>query len=502
MRIITKGLLVAAVSSLALSACGGSSSQPSGVSPLPNRVHQAAHVRPDGAAVQPMHAGGATFPAYAYNLGCQPVGLGTAPQAPPCTGSMWAAAGKKIHATIYYCLTGSGVGRKDFEGGSQDASYPPLGPCAGLGASPTGFGSRTDPPDFAGSDAPMPATEYPLYKAAREPSTGYNWGEPFEFPSIGGAIVYGYRPQDFKALTKSKQYIHLSTWTYCAITNGTISDWNDPAITADNGGTSVTGGVSRPITFYFRSDGSGTSFLFTTHLNAACNVSFGAPFNAPPYGGTGRSAAWSYGINQQWPGPGSPSVPNSRFIGESGNPGVLAAIQGTPFGTGYVEAAWAKSASPAIDQAWVQSGVHHKGGKTTIEWSDPTNTASVALALSKLTAKDIQYGTDTTAGSFANEGDSRPDCIIFINPSHLATHGKGNLYPIVGFSYLLFYGNNNNFNTRRKVGLIDWILSSASHQTIENDDYVPLSPSIEAAISAAVKGTSYAGENHPGPCIQ
>ena len=29
----------------------------------------------------------------------------------------------------------------------------------------------------------------------------------------------------------------LSTWTYCAVANGTIGYWDDPAITADNGGT-------------------------------------------------------------------------------------------------------------------------------------------------------------------------------------------------------------------------------------------------------------------------
>ena len=48
--------------------------------------------------------------------------------------------------TIYYCLTGSGAGRKAFEGGSQDSGAPPTGPCAPLGATPTGFGwpSRSD----------------------------------------------------------------------------------------------------------------------------------------------------------------------------------------------------------------------------------------------------------------------------------------------------------------------------------------------------------------------
>ena len=68
-------------------------------------------------------------------------------------------------------------------------------------------------------------------------------------------------------------------------------------------------------------------------------MTFGAPYNAPPYGSPSRSAAWTYGVNSDWPGPGSTNFPNPNFIGESGNPGVLAAIQSTPYGTGYVEGA-------------------------------------------------------------------------------------------------------------------------------------------------------------------
>ena len=62
----------------------------------------------------------------------------------------------------------------------------------------------------------------------------------------------------------------LSTWTYCAIAKGTVGNWDDPAITADNGGTAVAG--SQPITFYYRSDGSGTTYLFENKLNTAARL--------------------------------------------------------------------------------------------------------------------------------------------------------------------------------------------------------------------------------------
>ena len=232
-----------------------------------------------------------------------PIGNYNQAQTPPGQGSLFYAA--PTHGTIYYCLTGSGAGRKAFEGGSQDSGAPPTGPCAPLGATPTGFGSRTDPLDFAASDQAMTSSEYQTWYVPNRKQSSPGWGEPFELPVIAGPIVYGYRPQDYDV-----KKVHFSTWTYCAITNGTISDWNDAAITADNGGKSLTGGVSQPITFFFRSDGSGTTYNFTVDLNAQCNVTFGAPYNTYPYAGPSRSAAWAFGVNGTWPGPGSSGDPN------------------------------------------------------------------------------------------------------------------------------------------------------------------------------------------------
>ncbi len=294
-------LAPAAVAALMLSACNGNTAGGgTGVAPSVPATGTASrhHGRfgPNDNGPQDLHAGGATFPGYAYNLGNQPVGSYNQAQAPPGQGSLFYAAPTK--GTIYYCLTGSGAGRKAFEGGSQDSGAPPTGPCAPLGATPTGFGSRTDPMDFAASDQAMTSSEYQTWYIPNRKQSSPGWGEPFEFPVIAGPIVYGYRPQDYVV-----KKIHLSTWTYCAMTNATISDWNDAAITADNGGESVTGGVSQPITFFFRSDGSGTTYNFTVDLNAQCNVTFRAPYNTYPYGGPSRSAAWTLRRKRDLAGP-------------------------------------------------------------------------------------------------------------------------------------------------------------------------------------------------------
>ena len=233
---------LAAAGALSVSACSGSTaSGPSAIAPLPNApvsLARGKRAHPNDNGVADLHAGGADVPGYAYNLANQPTGYYYNAQTPPGQGSLFYSA--PTQGTIYYCINNSTDGRKAFEG-SGDSGFPPTGPCAPLGATATGFGGRQDPLDFVGTATAMPSTEYTAYKSVREPSSGTSWGEPFEFPQIGAPIVYGYRPQDFKNHIKK---LHLSTWTYCAIANGTISDWNDPAVTADNK-TSITGGNFR-----------------------------------------------------------------------------------------------------------------------------------------------------------------------------------------------------------------------------------------------------------------
>lgn len=483
-------LAPAAVAALLLSACNGNSvGGGTGVAPSVPATGTASHHHgrfgPNDNGPQDLHAGGATFPAYAYNLGNQPVGSYNQAQEPPGQGSLFYAA--PTHGTIYYCLTGSGAGRKAFEGGSQDSGAPPTGPCAPLGATPTGFGSRTDPLDFAASDQAMTSSEYQTWYIPNRKQSSPGWGEPFEFPVIAGPIVYGYRPQDYVV-----KKIRLSTWTYCAMTNATISDWNDAAITADNGGVSVTGGVSQPITFYFRSDGSGTTYNFTVDLNAQCNVTFRAPYNTYPYAGPSRSAAWSFGVNGTWPGPGSSGDPNSRFIGESGNPGVLAAIQSTPFGTGYVEGAWAKSANPKVAQALLQSGQKKKTGKAI--FTDPTDKKEVAAALAKVTAGNITYGGGSDGQPL---GTSAPWCILYIDPSVFDAPPK-KAYPIVGVSYMLFYGINNGQHLSDKQALIKFMYSSQAKSIVKKLEYTSMPPSIANAALNALNGQ---GSSQPA-CVQ
>ncbi|HYL27424.1 MAG TPA: substrate-binding domain-containing protein, partial [Candidatus Nitrosotalea sp.] len=470
-------LALAAVPALLLSACNGSTAGGgTGVAALPNvptASHHRMHHNDNGA--QDLHAGGATFPAYAYNLASQPVGLYNSAQAPPKQGSLFYSYGGV--GTIYYCLTGSGFGRKEFTGQSITATAA----CAGLGDTPVGFGGRQDPLDFVGTDQAMTegtsskpgdcCASYSYYAQHRLVGT-QTWGQPFEIPVVGGPIVYGFRPQDFSAIKTMK----LSTWTYCAIANGTIADWNDPAITADNG-KSITGGVSESITFYFRSDSSGTSYNYTNDLNVRCNPgSWPAPYNSYPYENGSRAAEWTFGVNTVWPGPGSSADPNPRFIGENGNPGVLAGIQSTPYGTGYIEGGYAKSANPKVGQAWLQNGFSKK--KHSAIFVNPMSASAVKNALAKVTASNITYGGASDGGSL---NSSTPWCQLYIDPSNF-TSSPAKTYPLVAVSYLLFYGNNNGVHLSDKTTLIKYMTSAAASTIMGKLEYAPLSNSIHQAI--------------------
>jgi ABC-type phosphate transport system substrate-binding protein len=457
---------------LSLSACNSSSGTP-GVGALPNTAASQAkqpgrHVGPNDNGPASLHAGGATFPAEAYNGASQPVGTFGSPQAPPASNSLFANYGGT--GTIFYCLTGSGAGRKQYDG--DPTRLPATAACAGLGDPATGFGGRQDPLDFLASDVMISSTEYATYASNRKSVQG----EPFMFPTLGGPIVFGYRPGDF-----SVSHIKFSTWTYCAIVNGTIGNWNDPAITADNG-SSVTGGSSQPITFYYRSDGSGTTQIFTNKLVNACGSSWPAPYNAPPYESAGHSAQWTFGQSTgNWVGPTGAQASGSTFIGANGNPGVLAGIQSTAFGTGYVEGAYAKGANPKVAQALVQNG---QTGSTPI-FVDPTNKAALKGALAKVINTAIQYGE---CNDLQTCGSSRPECILFVPPNNFVSPPSGD-YPIVGLSYALFY-NQSNLHYGDDKTLINYLTSTPATTIINKLEYVPLSGSIHKAVLKALNGTA------------
>jgi phosphate transport system substrate-binding protein len=102
---------------------------------------------------------------------------------------------------------------------------------------------------------------------------------------------------------------------------GKIKKWSDPALAVVNAGVALP---NLPITVVHRSDGSGTSFLFTTYLAKA----------APQWSVVGAAEAVAWPTGQ----------------GGKGNDGVSAFVKNTPGAIGYVEYAYAKQNNLTVTQ--------------------------------------------------------------------------------------------------------------------------------------------------------
>jgi phosphate transport system substrate-binding protein len=149
-------------------------------------------------------------------------------------------------------------------------------------------------------------------------------------PMTAGAVVLAYNLPGINN-------VKLSRDAYVGIFLGKITNWNDPAI------SKVNPGVSFPddkITVVSRSDGSGTTFVFTSHLSAI-------------------SDAWKNG-----PGAGK-SVNFPVGVAGKGNPGVAALIKQTPGAIGYVEYGYAVQTQMPMAVLENKSGKYVKADLTT-----------------------------------------------------------------------------------------------------------------------------------------
>src|SRR5258708_30997721 len=126
-------------------------------------------------------------------------------------------------------------------------------------------------------------------------------------PTVAGAVVMAYNVPGIGTGMK------LSGETISGIYLGHITTWNHPAIAKDNPGAKLP---ASPITVVHRSDGSGTSYIYTSYLSAVSGE-----WNSKI--GVGKSVNWPIGI------------------GGKGSDGVAGLIKNSPGSIGYVELAYA-----------------------------------------------------------------------------------------------------------------------------------------------------------------
>jgi len=174
-------------------------------------------------------------------------------------------------------------------GGGQ-VNYQPIGSSGGIKA----ISGRTV--DFGATDGPMTASEM-----QKTPGVVH-------LPMCIGAVVPAYN------VPGVKDGLRFTGPLIADIYLGKVTKWNDPAIAKLNPGVALPAANIVPA---FRSDGSGTTAIFTHYL-AEVSPAFGREV------GEGKSVRWPKGI------------------GAKGNDGVAASVKSTPGGFGYIEQAYAE----------------------------------------------------------------------------------------------------------------------------------------------------------------
>jgi phosphate transport system substrate-binding protein len=167
-------------------------------------------------------------------------------------------------------------------------------------------------------------------------------------PTVGGAVVLAYNLPGFEGR------IQLTPDVLAGIYLGTITTWNDKRLAAVNPGVTLP---AAPILAVHRSDGSGTTNIFTLYLSSISS-------KWKDLAGAATSVSWPSGV------------------GGKGNEGVSGVIKQTPGAIGYVELAYAKQNQ--LPMAFVQN----KAGK----YVDPS-AASVTAAMTGVAAqlaKDVR----------------------------------------------------------------------------------------------------------------
>src|SRR5215831_11879129 len=169
-----------------------------------------------------------------------------------------------------------------------------------------------------------------------------------QLPESGGPVCITYNLPDLKSP------LHLSADTISGIYLGKIKTWQDPELKKDNPGVTLP---NTQIVVAHRSDGSGTTDIFTTYLAKV-------------------SPEWSQkvgkGIAVNWP----------AGIGGKGSEGVTGVVKQTPGGIGYVEVTYAKENNLAV------AAVRNRAG----QFIEPTPAATTAAmnAFSSDLAKDVR----------------------------------------------------------------------------------------------------------------
>ena len=259
--------------------------------------------------------------------------------------------------------------------------------------------------DFGASDAPMSDKEIADLKAPA-----------FHIPTVLGAVVMTYNVPE---VTKP---LNLTGDIVAGIYLGKITKWNAPEIAAVNKGVALP---NKDILVVHRSDGSGTTYIFTDYLSSV-------------------SPSWSSGPGKakdvQWP----------VGLGGKGNDGVAGQVKQLPGSIGYVELAYAR-----------QNKLPY---------------ASLKNAAGRFIAPTIESMTEAAAATAAKLPANTDFRVSIVNAP------AANAYPIASFTYLLVYETQTDAVKGKKlIDFIKWAIHDGEADAPALD-YGPLPKNIVAML--------------------
>ena len=260
--------------------------------------------------------------------------------------------------------------------------------------------------DFGASDGPM--TDEELAKA--------KGGPILHIPTVMGADVITYNLQGVS------RPLNLTGQVIADIFLGKIKKWNDARLAALNPGVTLP---NQDILVVHRSDGSGTTYIFTDYLTAVSPDWKNGP-------GRGKEVRWPVGL------------------GGKGNEGVAGQVKQTPGAIGYVELAYAK-----------QNGLAY---------------AAVQNAAGEFVMPTVESITASAAGIMTRLPEASDYRVSIVNAP-----GAG-VYPISSFTWILIYQNQPDSDKGRKLlDFLRWTLTEGDASAAALD-YAPLPAAMDARL--------------------
>jgi phosphate transport system substrate-binding protein len=271
--------------------------------------------------------------------------------------------------------------------------------------------------DFGASDSPMSDDEMSKAKG----------GAVLHFPTVLGADVITY---NVPGVTGA---LNLTPEAISDVFSGKITKWNDTRIASLNPGVKLP---ASDILVVHRSDGSGTTYIFTDYLSKAVPA-----WNASI--GKGKEVKWPVGL------------------GAKGNEGVAGQIKQTPGAIGYVELAYAKQNNLPT------AAVKNKAGKM-IQASVAAVTAAAAGAAQALPA-NTDYRISIVDGPGADA------------------------YPISSFTWILVYQHQPDAVKGKKlVDFLNWAFTTGEGE-VSALDYAPLPADMASRLKARLATIDISG---------